>query len=1425
MNDNDNDNRRPRWGMLGILLVVLGTFYGSGQFASSEKAPDADKLASRSQATADKEATAGGSGGENDYRRPYLEFRGRPHGRSRDAPDPSWNLGDLLASDAKEGELEARFLIAMVPDPIDSRFGYRFDAVLDALQMAVETSRWRFDRSWLPWWPSGRQFSDRDKVEPVLISTPSGLRPLHAEKPGVVLFRQDHAASDGKKKLLVLLLVGETPTYGVAQEALSESLDIVASYVAATGSQAAPDPVRSEVQVVGPIFSGTAPSLESTLSGWLTEQNRRNPRIGWDVTVRSGAADRIDKAIFEADASRGTVNATVRYTTTVRDLDIVMQELAGFLKQCNGNHSLGKVALLTESDTEFGDIPRETSRQWFAPPTVVTTMKFPFHISQVAVAYDQSDRKAAKNTPTLIRPSSRLTIPFDETGRPRDVIPSLSPAMTTATSEFVMSKILETIALEDFRYIGIVASDTRDTIFLAGLIRQYCPDVQLFGASGDLLLGHPRYTSELRGMIVAAPYPLFSLAQRWDPPYEGDRRRHLFAHQGDQGVFNATVSLLAPPEKYYESLFDYGPPFDEMDDLPLFWQGRGRVPVWHRGSRPSCWSFPVHRTGMRPGVWIDIIGARGLWPVRNVTALDQEENRELTFSARHSSQIGAEEFARQFLALIPQFSWQWGTVFIGLGVAAWVLFCHHSIMVRTTRESGLPAGLRSMEALDPPAQPAPAPVPAHGPWARRMAPRDLYIVAGLVAFTVTYLYVGLTPCWIAFHESPWPMFLRKDLFELAPSNDRWDIRFGWLAFYAGHVTLAALAWTVVRRVGFALGFDDGLVRKYAVAAVVLLVLGAGLYALVQGARDQGLAAYCGRTAWPLIRGATGWNLGFFPWILLPAATAALLAVLYLAWRPVRDRPEVPERTRTWAVAGEVALLLLVGLPPCLALPELFQRQWAQDPHHFPGLLFFERAVNFGSGVSPFVPVLMLLAVFFLWVRQQMRRIDLAERYWGPASQGQAAGNPPPERLDRPEAERRLGLMRTAHEEAKRRVRQVLPSALWERFWVVSALAVGVIVLLRLGQRSIPTVDFPGSWTTFIMIVAWFLALTVILALSRLLLVWQGLDRLLRRFVRLPMYRAFDRIPPVFSRSFGRYLDKPRTTPELLAIPVQQWAVVAQSLDEKGVAARLKSRYLAGEAVSPPRPGQHARFEAVARLITTWDSTQQMRARGPEAAKRIQAMYQEEIEPVDDGTRRDDPARIALAGSRTWTSLLEATRGCFELLDPYWQANSVRASFGDAAPDPAGKGTTSDDAFAGTDAAERQWLRAAEELIALVVVARISQISVHLRNQAGYLAVAPLLLMLAVSVYPFQPQRFLEVCLWGLIVTVTGCVVWVYVGMERDELLSRVSKTTPDTIQFDHQFLGSVLTFIVPLLGFVLAQFPFVSDALNQWFDPIGRVLK
>ena len=44
-----------------------------------------------------------------------------------------------------------------MPDPIDSRFGYQFDGIVDTIEEALGAQGWSLDHFWLPWKPSGEQ--------------------------------------------------------------------------------------------------------------------------------------------------------------------------------------------------------------------------------------------------------------------------------------------------------------------------------------------------------------------------------------------------------------------------------------------------------------------------------------------------------------------------------------------------------------------------------------------------------------------------------------------------------------------------------------------------------------------------------------------------------------------------------------------------------------------------------------------------------------------------------------------------------------------------------------------------------------------------------------------------------------------------------------------------------------------------------------------------------------------------------------------------------------------------------------------------------------------------------------------------------------------------------------------------------------------
>ena len=188
-----------------------------------------------------------------------------PDGKDKDSPislgpvfdfhKVSKDLGTLKPLDQLRQHIhgyETEFLIATVPDPVDSPYGHAFDQVVDAIQRAVEKKDgYVLDRCWLPW--------DVDrKAKPKPGDPPSTLRTEH---PGVLLFRhgRDKLRGVNSPGLCVVFLVGETPTGGIHKQALYAAIKLMADVG---------HPDSAPVRIVGPHFSGSQASLQFVIGDW-----------------------------------------------------------------------------------------------------------------------------------------------------------------------------------------------------------------------------------------------------------------------------------------------------------------------------------------------------------------------------------------------------------------------------------------------------------------------------------------------------------------------------------------------------------------------------------------------------------------------------------------------------------------------------------------------------------------------------------------------------------------------------------------------------------------------------------------------------------------------------------------------------------------------------------------------------------------------------------------------------------------------------------------------------------------------------------------------------------------------------------------------------------------------------------------------------
>jgi hypothetical protein len=183
----------------------------------------------------------------------------------------------------------------------------------------------------------------------------------------------------------------------------------------------------------------------------------------------------------------------------------------------------------------------------------------------------------------------------------------------------------------------------------------------------------------------------------------------------------------------------------------------------------------------------------------------------------------------------------------------------------------------------------------------------------------------------------------------------------------------------------------------------------------------------------------------------------------------------------------------------------------------------------------------------------------------------------------------------------------------------------------------------------------------------------------------------------------------------------------------------------------------------------------------------------------------------------------------ELLDHFWATrsfNQPEQSGATAKPElcPPNKPTMELYTRAFVDPVQ-MWFRLAEDFIALRIAGYTSMILIHQRNLLTFVTAGALLMLLAITSYPFQPQRLLTIFLWTTILSVVAGSLLIFIQADRDEVLSRMAQTSPNRVTFDRTFITMVVTYgLLPLFGLLATQFP-ETWGLFSWVEPVLRAFK
>src|SRR5207244_6240096 len=248
-----------------------------------------------------------------------------------------------------------------------------------------------------------------------------------------------------QNELLLVLLVYELATGGVHQEALGHAIATSSDWQRLQGFT---EPVR----VLGPTYSGSIASIRRVLA----EQVGRDSTL--EVRVVSGGATALDNQAMIASVAPDRVT----YHATLLPDDVTLEAVANHIHTTRVP-SFGRpprTAVLVEGNTAWG---RQVLRKRGALADAVV-FPFPLHISRVRSV---TARERATDPAAVRAPSRFLPLTLDDPITPADQIPSFSPRTTATSVELVVANLLATIRREEIATVGILATDTRDKLFLA----------------------------------------------------------------------------------------------------------------------------------------------------------------------------------------------------------------------------------------------------------------------------------------------------------------------------------------------------------------------------------------------------------------------------------------------------------------------------------------------------------------------------------------------------------------------------------------------------------------------------------------------------------------------------------------------------------------------------------------------------------------------------------------------------------------------------------------------------------------------------------------------------------------------------------------------------------------------------------------------
>jgi hypothetical protein len=453
-----------------------------------------------------------------------------------------------------------RFLFVTVPDPETTHLALYFDRTIEAIESAAHLHALYLSRYWLPWPEPGRAASLADTSDDLRLN--SLLHSRRASQPGVMIF------TGGGDELAYLFLISESPTTGINQQQFKQAAQYANALCDTLQQSICPEAPR---HVVGPFFSGSTRSAIE-LNDYFDRQ--KHPVDFFSGTLSSAA---------ETESLRAH---GLRFDEAIQSDQAAVKFLLNYLASHHLTQDGRNVAILQEGETKFGGTGVRTELLKGFPE--LRQMTFPRELSRLRNAsLDSFGRPVSANGGGVV-PAEGLIWNWHDSGKGVDSVPSFSDGQEPQSQQAALLSISSTLTQQNIRYVGIVATDIFDVLFISRFLKLTAPNARLFVLDSDLLMVKTGAESrELTGTLAVTTFPLIDQSDSW-----------VLRLAGPIPSFARSVDVL--PSRIAKGIHN-------AVDFQL-----GSNSLLPKGDSKSASVPPIQ--SQQP-LWLTIVGRTSFWPV------------------------------------------------------------------------------------------------------------------------------------------------------------------------------------------------------------------------------------------------------------------------------------------------------------------------------------------------------------------------------------------------------------------------------------------------------------------------------------------------------------------------------------------------------------------------------------------------------------------------------------------------------------------------------------------------------------------------------------------------------------------------------------------------------------------------------------------